>query len=67
MVTSNTATGMAEQAMAWPVAAPAPAGTFEALWGALAGRIHVAEGSDLAAPTGETWEAAAGEAVAGRV
>jgi plasmid stability protein len=46
--------GMAEQSMPWPVPGES---SFEALSGALAGRIHVAEGTDLTAPAGEGWDA----------
>jgi plasmid stability protein len=65
MVTNTPAAGLSEQAMAWPMPAPTSAGTFEALWGALAGRIHLAEGADLTAPSGEAWDAEAGDGAAG--
>ncbi len=41
-----------------PVAALVPCGTKpQRLWGAMRGTVMVAEGVDLAAPTGEVWDA----------
>jgi hypothetical protein len=40
-----------------PVPPPAPSGVLAALRRALGGTVRVADGVDLTAPTGETWDA----------
>jgi hypothetical protein len=51
--------GMAEQMMPWPALAEEVA-SFESLWGALKGKVHIAPGVDISAPAGEGWNAEAG-------
>jgi hypothetical protein len=58
MAHQTTPPGMTEQSAAWPMQAQGPA-SFDPLWGALKGKVHVAPGTDLTAPTGESWDAEA--------
>lgn len=52
----SSVVGMSEASPAFLVPAAEPPG-FAALHGALQGTVHVPEGTDLAAPTGEPWQA----------
>ena len=52
--------GFGEQIRGWNMPQQSAAPSFETIWGALAGRVHVAPGTDLTAPTGEVWDAEAG-------
>jgi plasmid stability protein len=52
-----TQAGFAEKPLPWPQPGMA---TFDSLWGAMAGMIHVPSDTDLTAPTGEDWDAEAG-------
>ncbi len=57
MAAASPPAGLSEQSLPCPLPAEP---SFDALSGALAGRIHVAERTDLTAPAAEGWEAEAG-------
>jgi hypothetical protein len=59
MAPTSNPPGMAEAPMPWPMPLDSAA-SFETLWGALKGKVHVAASTDITAPTGEAWNAEAG-------
>jgi hypothetical protein len=58
MAHQTTPAGMADTAP-WPLQ-PQGLASFDSLWGALKGKVHIAPGTDLTAPISEEWEAEAG-------
>ncbi len=52
--------GFREGVLGWNMGQQSKTPSFETLSGALSGLVHLTEGTDLTAPTGELWDAEAG-------